>query len=157
MILSVRIDCWAQAYKDLTEEQWSALRAAIPSLPPTKPEWGNAPVVVDHDGLRALASLGLTVALEDDPQSATVLVKLQNRLEALGIRCDELAEACARGAAVQIALPDVGLLSIDEVDHLDNCCTDEVQHRLNEGWRILAVCPPNAQRRPDYIIGRRRA
>ena len=28
--------------------------------------------------------------------------------------------------------------------------------RLDDGWRILAICPPNSQRRPDYILGRSR-
>jgi hypothetical protein len=38
--------------------------------------------------------------------------------------------------------------------HLDDACTDDVQRHLDEGWKILAVCPPNSQRRPDYILGR---
>lgn len=34
-----------------------------------------------------------------------------------------------------------------------DCCTDELQTRLDEGWRIIAACP-QPQRRPDYILGR---
>lgn len=60
------------------------------------------------------------------------------------------------GTAVQIVVPDVGILQIDEVDYMEDACTDALQGRLDDGWRILAVCPPNAQRRPDYILGRRR-
>jgi hypothetical protein len=37
---------------------------------------------------------------------------------------------------------------------LDDACTDNLQAHLNEGWRIIAVCPPDAKRRPDYILGR---
>lgn len=36
---------------------------------------------------------------------------------------------------------------------LENACTDEVQGRLAEGWRIIAVCPQPDQRRPDYVLG----
>lgn len=58
------------------------------------------------------------------------------------------------GAVVQIAVPDLGLLQIGEVDWMEDACTEELQEKLDAGWRILAVCPPNAQRRPDYILGR---
>lgn len=35
---------------------------------------------------------------------------------------------------------------------LENCCTDELQRKLDAGFFIIAVCPtPN--RRPDYILG----
>jgi len=59
------------------------------------------------------------------------------------------------GRVVQIAIPDLGLLVVNEVTHLDDCCTDDLQRHLDDGWRLLAVCPPNAARRPDYILGRR--
>lgn len=141
---------------DVSVGQWDELRQAIPGLPAEKPVYMWEPVLVDDGGMRAIARMGLTIEVKDDPKANTMLVKLQNRLEDLGIKCTELAKACAAGAAVQIALPDVGLLSIDELDHMNDACTVEVQGRLDKGWRILAVCPPNAQRRPDYILGRRR-
>jgi hypothetical protein len=83
-----------------------------------------------------------------------MLVKLQNRIDQV--------EQQSRGNVhqfsdrVQITIPDLGLLYIDEVTHMDDACTDTLQDKLDDGWRILAVCPPNAQRRPDYILGRRK-
>ena len=35
-----------------------------------------------------------------------------------------------------------------------DCCTDELQGHLLEGWRILSVCVQPDQRRPDYILGK---
>jgi hypothetical protein len=64
------------------------------------------------------------------------------------------AHANGRDVQIQIQVPNIGLLAIDEVEVLEDVCTYELQGRLDQGWRILAVCPPNAQRRPDYIIGR---
>lgn len=55
---------------------------------------------------------------------------------------------------IQVAIPDLALLSIREVRVLEDACTDELQDRLDNGWRIIAVCPPNSQRRPDYILGK---
>lgn len=57
---------------------------------------------------------------------------------------------------IQIAIPNLALLSITEVMVEEDACTDQLQGRLNDGWRIIAVCPPNSQRRPDYILGRSR-
>lgn len=57
---------------------------------------------------------------------------------------------------VYVQVPHVGLLAIDEVEVCEDYCTDQLQRKLNEGWRILCVCPPNAARRPDYILGRTR-
>jgi hypothetical protein len=55
---------------------------------------------------------------------------------------------------VYVQIPHIGLLSIDEVQVIEDACTDHLQRELNSGWRILCVCPPNAARRPDYILGR---
>lgn len=56
---------------------------------------------------------------------------------------------------IQVAIPDLALLSLNEVCVLEDACTDELQGKLDGGWRIIAVCPPNSQRRPDYVLGRR--
>lgn len=54
---------------------------------------------------------------------------------------------------VQVAIPDLALLNIKTVAVEEDCCTDTLQIYLDRGWRILAICPPHAQRRPDYILG----
>ena len=46
------------------------------------------------------------------------------------------------------------LMSVDETLLLEDCCTDVLQGKLNDGWRIIAVCP-QPQRRPDYVLGRK--
>ena len=55
---------------------------------------------------------------------------------------------------VHVQVPHIGLLMMNEVFLLEDSCTDQLQRSLDDGWRILCVCPPNAQRRPDYILGR---
>lgn len=35
----------------------------------------------------------------------------------------------------------------------EECCTDALQRHLDDGWRLVAVCPQEA-RRPDYVLGR---
>jgi hypothetical protein len=53
-------------------------------------------------------------------------------------------------------LPNIGLLLINEVTWLEDACTEVLQGKLDEGFRIIAVCPPNGARRPDYILGKAR-
>jgi len=46
------------------------------------------------------------------------------------------------------------IVTYNELCLKNNCCTDELQTELNNGWRIIAVCVQPDQRRPDYILGR---
>ena len=62
--------------------------------------------------------------------------------------------AQAAGSIINVHIPNIGLLAINEVTVQNDCCTDHLQEMLNEGWRIIAVCPPNSVRRPDYVLGR---
>lgn len=59
-----------------------------------------------------------------------------------------------KNVTVHVQIPHVGLLMMDEVEVRTDYCTEQLQRDLNDGWRILCVCPPNAARRPDYILGR---
>ena len=51
--------------------------------------------------------------------------------------------------------PGPSLLNVDETLLMEDACTDALQENLDNGWRILAVCP-QPQRRPDYVLGRKK-
>jgi len=53
------------------------------------------------------------------------------------------------GSIVHIHLPNYVLNHFNKVELLEDCCTDALQEKLDEGWRIIAVCPPVNKRRPD--------
>lgn len=57
-------------------------------------------------------------------------------------------------AKCDVHVPGFGLLSISEVTYVEDGCSDDIDQRLEEGWRIIAVCPQPDQRRPDYVLGR---
>ena len=100
------------------------------------------------------------------PRSAVIEMETDGAaLSALGIRFEvvrfrgtmPVTDVVPSGTTtVHIRVPDIGLLLMNEVDVLGNACTDELQRRLNSGWRILCVCPPNEARRPSYILGRQK-
>lgn len=103
------------------------------------------------DEVVALEAAGIELELEG--VDGTMLTKMQARADKYG---EVTGLELKAGQVVQIAVPDLGLLQINEVDWMEDACTEQLQMRLDDGWRILAVCPPNAQRRPDYILGRMR-
>jgi len=64
------------------------------------------------------------------------------------------AKSPEKSEVVHVHLPNLGLLSMNEVVLLEDACTDELQRTLDDGYRIICVCPPAGTRRPDYILGR---
>lgn len=147
-------------FKKMSEEEYAECRIAMPWLDPDvahnayyKKAW------FDDDAIRCCAKHRLGIDFEKipetDKQGGLMFVKLQDRIRALEMRGSVNTEQYAAGAAVTIAIPDQALLKIDKVTWLEDACTEELQQHLDDGWRILAVCPPNAQRRPDYILGKR--
>ncbi|TPG68636.1 hypothetical protein EEL31_08955 [Brevibacillus laterosporus] len=53
-----------------------------------------------------------------------------------------------------VHIGNLGLLNINQLGYAVDKCTEELQVILNQGWRILSVCPQSNQRRPDYVLGR---
>lgn len=60
----------------------------------------------------------------------------------------------ARQVSINVSVSGTPLHTVDEVTWYEDCCTEKLQDGLNDGWRILCVCPPHDQRRPTYILGR---
>lgn len=71
-----------------------------------------------------------------------------SRVKGLASNSKELAQT-----VFQVHVANVGLMQIQLVEVLEDCCTNELQDWLKRGWRIIAVCPPNNTRRPAYVIG----
>lgn len=148
---------WDDSWKKMSEEDWLALRTAVPSMNPDRALNYGEDHYFSEEACALVARIGLSITLKPvGSDAAGMLVKLTDRIAQLELRGKTDAEKALAGGIVQVHIPDFSIMFINEVTHLNDCCTDELQSHLNEGWRILAVCPPNAQRRPDYILGRRK-
>lgn len=160
MYLAVEFDIYDAAFSALEGEAWTELVSVVPGLPAEKPKWGpNGTFIITDAAIPILAKHSVNFKLsKDDTANAlgSMLVKLQDRISSLEMTDKSVAELANKQCAVQITIPDFALLYIDEVTWLENCCTERLQEALEDGWRILAVCPPNSARRPDYILGRRK-
>lgn len=161
MLIYVEISTFSSAFKSIDADAWNALREKVLSLPEKKPEWGLQEILVDDEGIDALIQAGLEVQVSKTKTATalrSMLVKLQDDISDHNLTKRSPSGHLAIGGErlIQIAVPDLPLMYIDEVMVLTDCCTDELQSMLNDGWRILAVCPPNSARRPDYVVGRRK-
>lgn len=138
---------FGQELKKLTRENYALLREQVVTLridqwevdKPEPPMWyrSGEPIVLTQSDMALIASLGLKFEV----------VKIKNTYEHKHNDGNVIYN-------LNFALPNIGLLSIDEVTWRDDVCTQAIQSLLEEGWRIIAVCPPNGARRPDYILGR---
>lgn len=149
------------AYNTSWEElDWEAVKKYHPLAPEEKPTsryaWTNmdAPIRFTDGEMAGLALLGFTFAVV--PYPGAMITKMEHGADGQRLSWDNApSPADLRDArAVQITIPDMALMYIKEVTWLEDACTDDLQAHLDDGWRLLAVCPPNAQRRPDYILGR---
>ena len=164
MIASVHFNTWKKEWKELDADGWTLLATAagILAKQPEKPNY-MSPIDVDLERVAIVCDrLGLDFEVKCIPGGYTLhgnadLATVQQRLTKVA---DEelpaVAVQAAKGEAtiVQVMIPDFAILEIDEVEVMEDACTDELRSKLGEGWRIMAVCPPNGQRRPDYVLGR---
>lgn len=97
----------------------------------------------------------ITGSLKDIPSATqTSEYKVLDKLLSLEEKLAKFDSALEFNTKVGVHISDLGMLNVREVDVLEDACTDQLQDWLNEGWRILAVCPQPDSRRPDYILGR---
>lgn len=132
---------WKSVVQKMSAERYAAFRV----------ETGCAELP-EGNTEEALKSVYLHDTMMDDEQvrawmDAGVEITM-HRLRGLASNSRDLAQTI-----YQISVPSVGLLQIQSVRVLEDCCTDALQDELRAGWRILAVCPPNDTRRPSYVLG----
>jgi hypothetical protein len=158
MIVYAEFQYYDEAWKNLDPDKYELLRKKIPGLPEfEEKQHAYDKYLIDEEGLRLCAEFGLRVTLTSATNNC-MLVKLQDRIAELEKQFSSFdrhseADLAVNGGMVQIHIPDMQLWFVNQVTYLEDACTDKLQDMLNEGWHILAVCPPNAQRRPDYILG----
>ncbi len=144
MIYRIEIP-WSERdkYKSLSLEDYQELKSLVLGLPDTNEDfYPHNSLVVDDEGLQALLKI-----------SPLELKKFKNTYvpnEKKGW-IEDISEV---SNITHVHIPNIGLLTINEVCVLENECTNQLQQMLEIGWRIIAVCPPNGTKRPDYIMGR---
>src|SRR6185312_13484132 len=138
--------------KELSPEAAAALKSIFPDhyyLKEDKvPSYFSEEIIADVEYVSSILMPFYCFRIEIVSMgNGTMAVKMKDRINQLvGEGILEEVTQYLRGGIVQVTVPDLGLISMDEVTWIEDACTEELQRRLDEGWRILAVCPPNAQR-----------
>ena len=133
--------------KALSPEPYAALRERfdeileLPEDSKTISDWSSPKFVGIMEDVEYLAGLGVKC------QISRVRGTFVEKLPKLGV-----PEPVGQ-QIVNIMIPNAGLFSVKRLKLLSDECTDVVQGFLDEGSRIVAVCPPNDTRRPTYILG----
>ncbi len=130
--------------RKLDELTWNQIRKRIPTLgipdildKEACKNWYPDTVIVDDKGLELLTNAGFECTIK----------QCKGLSYSNGVR-----ESLTAGLTI-VAVPNIALYEVQTVTWIDDACTESIQNYLNKGWRILAICPPNNQRRPDYILG----
>lgn len=145
MIVSVEFPYEAsQVISKLSREQYESLRRRVDQLGLS--EWPEDKNKCPHIWLRSCLLML--------PQDGLILQEFGISYTIVKFRNTYRVHDPDTNQHVHVHIPNIGLLSIRVVEVLEDACTDELQRRLDSGWSILAICPPNAARRPDYILGR---
>jgi len=134
--------------RNLSEQDYEEIRKRVPNLelPPygERESWSGWDTrILDGEEMEFLTQRGLELEVS---RIRGVVSDSPSKLLEQGVQMPNIAI---------VSVPNVALFEVQHVTWLENACTMELQRYLDDGWRILCVCPPNDQRRPDYILGRK--
>lgn len=90
------------------------------------------------------------------PEPDSLIAMIQMHTELMQKQMQQLNHLTAQSFndKCNVSVSDSFLHNINQTMLLEDCCTDHLQKQLQNGWRILTICPQPNQRRPDYILGK---
>ncbi len=98
----------------------------------------------------------VTIPSEHMPEQLANQTMLMEQVLNLNERCIEQltrASTLCFNDKVGVPQPGLGLGQYNSLMLCEDACTDRLQGYLDDGWRIIAVCPQPDSRRPDYVLG----
>lgn len=147
----------------ISEEDYKKLRDLVPELPenPLDKENFHFSWTTYTGHLESILEIVSKIEIESVVRvrksgmenMEEALYRINNNLREMETRLDKYKDQLLNHR-VNVHVPGNALLNITEVHYEVDCCTDNLRNLMEDGWRILAVCPQPDQRRPDYILGR---
>ena len=154
MIARIEVNLWGkQDYFKNDPQAFATLQNLFPSITDPSQLYSQEAIVDLDVVMPILQQLDLEPTIKAFKN--TMFMGIREQIRHLESDNTLLRQQIARdGMAVQIHVPNAGLFMVSKVKVISDACTDFLQSELDEGWHILCVCPPNGQRRPDYILGK---
>lgn len=154
MSLLVNLDFGYDArLSDMPPEKYAALREAFPAMDISEAQPTETYVTLPD----YLATVDELERLVREFGIHPTVKKVRGLSYPAAFNPTQIPAPASAVQVTQVSVANGALLEINTLQLLENACTDEVQAFLKNGWRIVAVCPSNDQRRPDYILGRKEA
>lgn len=158
-VMTVSLNCFSvpkERLESISREQWeNVLEEVSPITDSRLPDFDTLTGGAGYWSFEGVVTIAAAKVLSD--ALGELVVRRVRGLFSEHSPRDILRDAALSGKAattIQITVPGgVALTSLTSLTYLEDACTDHVQQCLNEGWRIVAVCPPNDSRRPTYILG----
>lgn len=171
-IYRVKIECPSE-YGEVTNDEFEKAKGPyekfdfIETLDFVEPDdgetqrWYNCPVIKDdylvltEDQILELATNNIKFNVEQVNELEVDITKQLMELAEKPVKLiNESGSTNNYNSKCEVHMPNQALSLYNEMLLLEDACTDELQSRLNSGYRIIAACPQPDQRRPDYILGR---
>lgn len=156
-VFEVQLQHSEKNIKDLSDEDYTTLLKIFNKQPKEDGkrlddyEFRYEKLIIDDDELQVILDMGLQVTLHRIRG-----IRYDNKFHSQ-YNVDSNNYRKLDNVIYQVSVSNVGLFGIDELDLMEDACTWAVNDMLKAGWRIIAVCPPNDERRPTYIIGRNKS
>ena len=82
-----------------------------------------------------------------------LLGQIEQKTEAINTTL-EAFESSTFNQKVNVHVGGGLIVTYNDIMLMEDSCTDDLQSKLNDGWRVISVCVQADQRRPDYVLGR---
>lgn len=146
---------WRETFDAVLAEKNSDYKLVVPS------EYyritSNDSYIVDLEKFTAeypnleITMKGISKAISNqDLDMIEEMNKIANKIDEAKNRFEKVVEF---NQQCNVHIPNLGLLNVNKLAYATDYCTEMLQERLLQGWRLIAVCPQPDQRRPDYILG----
>ena len=155
---------WARVFKEGADEEKEAMLQKYPKMGGFRTTVSQSKYLAimeenfDCDRVK-LKSVNIHEFDPDDAATSSELAQYREQVDILNKMISKALENLKQTSELsynaKVAVPvNTWLNNVNEMRLLEDCCTDALQDVLNDGWRMIAVCPQPDQRRPDYILGR---
>ena len=155
---------WGRVFKGGTDEEKGIMLQKFPKIEGFRTTVSQSKYLqlmeenFDGDIIR-LKSVNVHEFDPDDATTPSEMVQYREQVDILNKMISKTLENLKQTSELswnaKVAVPvSTWLNNVNEICLKEDCCSDALQDHLNDGWRIMAVCPQPDQRRPDYILGR---
>lgn len=157
-ILFERVEKWSKDYShpgDISNEEWEALSIdeAINNFPLHVSPYYNTPsMVVSLDELHKSFEVVDLIRVIDVDVEDSFNIDIEVLADRISSSIIGRTTENIYNQRLEIHQPNSPLFMYNDYKVLTDCCIESLQEEIDNGWRVVSVCPQPDQRRPDYVV-----